>query len=59
MDANKAVASGGGTAAGTVLIWLLGQFGVQMPPEVAVAAVGLISTFLVYVVPHGASGGAS
>lgn len=40
---NAAVA-GGGTGLGVVLIWALGQFGVDMPNEVAVALVGALTT---------------
>lgn len=49
---NEVITTGAAAGTGTLLVWLLGQFGVQMPPEVAVATVGLISTFLVHVIPH-------
>lgn len=40
-SSNQAVGSTAG--AGLVLVWLLGQFGVDMPAEVAVAAVAGLS----------------
>lgn len=41
-----------GAPAGIILQWLLGQFGVDMPAEVATACGSLISAVAAYFVPN-------
>ena len=50
---NKTIAAGASGAATVVLIWIAGQFGLTMPPEVASAATTLIASLFVWFTPHG------
>lgn len=53
MKPNRKVQAGG--VAGmlsTVLVWTLGQFGVDVPPEIAVSAASLIIFAASYFVPE-------
>lgn len=48
----KTTATGGTSIGGGVLIvWLLGQFGVEIPGEVAAAIAGLLALIIAYFVP--------
>jgi hypothetical protein len=49
----KAVAAGSAGTASILIIWLVGQFGVVVPPEVAAAATTLIATLFTWLTPHG------
>ena len=53
IGANKAIAAGTAGAASIVVIWLIGIFGVAVPPEVVSAATTLVATLFTYLVPHG------
>lgn len=53
IGANKAIAAGLTGAASIVLVWVLGQFGVTMPAEVAAAISMIGATAATYFVPHG------
>ena len=53
---NKAIASGLGGAIVTIVVWAVtvtGHSSVIVPPEVAAALTTLVSTALVWFVPHG------
>lgn len=41
-------------AATTVLVWIVAQAGVDMPPEVAAATVGLVAGVVSYFTPRNA-----
>lgn len=41
---SKVTAAGTAGAAALVLVWILGSFGVEVPPEVAAALTALIAT---------------
>jgi len=52
MPTRKVTAAGAvGIPAATILAWVLSINGIQMPPEVAAAAGGLLSTLIAYFVP--------
>ena len=53
VGSNKAIAGGASGAAAVVIIWIIGLFGVAVPPEIASAATVLVSTIFTYLVPHG------
>jgi len=36
----------------TILVWIVGQFGVDLPAEVAAAITGLLTALVGYVVPN-------
>lgn len=46
----KVTAAGIGVPASIVVVWIVGLFGIEMPPEVAAAVASLISTGLAYFV---------
>ena len=51
---DKKVAGGAlgiGVPAGLIVTWILGEFGLVIPPEVAVAMGGFISTIAAYFLP--------
>ncbi len=50
---NKAIAAGAAGSASVLVVWILGQFGVTLPPEVASAATTLAATLFAWLVPHG------
>ncbi len=50
---NKAIAGGTSGAATVIIIWIIGLFGVAVPPEIASAATVLVTTIFTYFVPHG------
>lgn len=51
MKPNRKVSAGGAAGlASTVLVWILGQFGVVMPAEVAVATATLLTFGVSYFV---------
>lgn len=54
--ANKAVAAGLSGALTTVVAFALGLFGVTLPPEVVAGVGTIITTALVWLVPHGGEG---
>lgn len=43
-----------GVPAGVIVAWLLGQFGIDMPPEVAAAVGSVVSMVSGYLVPNAA-----
>ena len=50
---NKPAAAGVASPALIVLIWVAGQFGLDVPPEVAAAFVALLVSLAYWVVPAG------
>ena len=52
---NKAVASGAVGAGATLIIFILSQFHIAIPPEVAVAAVAFAQTLATWFTPHGST----
>jgi len=56
MGANKAIGSGVAGSLTIILVWVMGLFHVQVPPEVAASMTAVIGTAVVYVVPHGNGG---
>ena len=52
---NKAIAAGVSGAASILVVWVIGMFGITVPPEVASAATTLASTLFAWLVPHGGS----
>jgi len=50
---NKAIAAGVSSSLSVLIIYVLGQFGITVPPEVASAATALIGTLFTWFVPHG------
>lgn len=52
---NKAIAAGASSAVAVLVIWVVGLFGVTVPPEVASAVTALIGTLFTWLVPHGGS----
>ena len=54
IGSGKAWASVFGTGVVIVGAWILDAgFGVKMPPEVVAATTGMVTSTLVYIVPHG------
>lgn len=50
---NKAIASGGTVPASILIVWVLGQFGIAVSPEVAAAMAGAVAALLTWLVPAG------
>jgi len=50
---NKAIAAGTVGAGVTIIVFILGQFNINVPPEVSSAAVAFLSTVATWLVPHG------
>ena len=50
---NKAYAAGGAGAVSILLVFMLGQAGVAVPPEVASAVTTVVATLMAWLVPHG------
>ncbi len=53
IGANKFKAAGFGGSLTVILIWLIGQFHVTVPPEIASAMTVVVSSALTYYVPGG------
>lgn len=50
---NKPAAAGVAVPLATVLVWVAGEFGLTVPPEVAAAFASLLSAALYVAVPSG------
>jgi hypothetical protein len=48
---NKPAAAGVTSPAAVVLVWILGEYGVELPPEVAAAVVSLLTALAYWAVP--------
>jgi hypothetical protein len=50
---NKAISAGSWGAGVTLLVFVIGQFGYTIPPEVASAAVAFATALATWLTPHG------
>ena len=50
---NKTAAAGVASPASVLVVWLAGEFGLEVPPEVAAAFVTLLTTLAYWATPAG------